>query len=109
MLQNDKLYVIVRKDLAPGLKAAQAAHALRQFTHEHPEIDNEWFHTSNYLALLEIENEQKLEELKHKIISANIKYAEFREPDLDNSLTGLTIEPGKISKKLVRHLPLAFS
>jgi len=89
--------------------AVQASHVAIQFAHEHPEIELQWFSISNYIAILEVENEDELLKLKDKIISADLKYSQFLEPDLDNSLTALTIEPGKTSKKLVRYLPLAFS
>jgi hypothetical protein len=37
-----------------------------------------------------------------------IVYSEFREPDYENSLTAICIEPGEKSKRLVKELKLAF-
>ncbi len=37
----------------------------------------------------------------------NIAYAEFRESDLDNSLTTIVLEPSSVSKRLCRNLKLA--
>ena len=60
MQSNDKLYVITRKDLTFGQQASQLCHALRQFAHEHPEIDKCWFDNSNYICLLSVDSEDDL-------------------------------------------------
>ena len=104
---NDKLYVITRSDLDPGYQAVQSMHALRQFTAEHPEIDKHWFEKSNYLGLLSVSNEHELNRLIEKASTQDIKFAVFREPDVDNQITAIAIEPGVKSKKLCSNLQLA--
>jgi len=100
---------VTRSDLTPGARAAQSCHALRQFTFEHFSLDSEWFHTSNYLVLLETENEESLKELLGLAKMREIKFSIFREPDFDDEITAVAFEPGGKSKKLCSRLKLAFS
>jgi hypothetical protein len=101
------LYVITRADLSPGYQAVQSMHALRQFTEEHPEIDQEWFKKSNYLGLLSVEDELALCKLIDKAVALGIKFSIFREPDIDNQITAIALEPGSKSKKLCQNIKLA--
>ena len=80
---------------------------MRQFTADHPEIDKEWFISSNYLGLLSVKDELALIELIRQAGDNNIQYSIFREPDVDNAITAIAIAPGKKSKKLCSKLPLA--
>lgn len=97
----------MRNDLAPGLQIAQACHALRQFSEEHPDIDRVWFKESNYIVCLSVKNEEKLDTLIDKAYVNGIKLSKFRESDLENQITAIAIEPGNKAKKLCSHLPLA--
>ena len=100
-----KLYLVVRRDLPPGARAAQLCHALRAFVEAHPAEDQAWFRQSNTLVLLEVESEQRLALLLSQAKEKQIACADFREPDLGDSLTAIAVAPG--GKKLVRGLPLA--
>jgi peptidyl-tRNA hydrolase len=91
-----------------GQQASQLCHALRQFSNDHPEIDKEWFNNSNYICLLAVASESDLINLINKSEELELKYSKFLEPDLNNSLTAICIEPGKLTKKLVNNLKLAF-
>lgn len=104
---GDKLYVITRSDLEPGYQAVQSMHALRQFTAEHPEVDLEWFQSSNYLGLLSVCNEEELHKLVEKATDLGIKHSIFREPDIGNEITAIALEPSQQSKKLCSGLKLA--
>lgn len=107
MQSTDKLYLVTRKDISPGYQAVQSCHALRQFTAEHPEIDELWFKTSNYLCLLSVKNEEELYALVCKAKNNNIKVSVFREPDIDNQITAIALEPGEGTKELCKNLKLA--
>lgn len=61
-----KLFLVTRQDLEPGQQAVQAAHALREFSAKHPEIDRHWYETSNTLAFLAAKNEEALYRLREK-------------------------------------------
>jgi len=98
---------VTRQDLSPGYQVAQSCHALRQFSEEHKEIDNEWFHNSNYLAVLSAKDENALLKLIEKADSQGVKFSVFFEPDLDNQITAVALEPGIISKKLCSNFRLA--
>jgi predicted transcriptional regulator len=98
---------VTRKDLAPGYQAVQSAHAIPQYAIEHPESFKDWYHNSNYLIILSTINEQSLEFLIAKLKSKGLKYSVFREPDINNQITSVAIEPHKSTYKLVSNIPLA--
>jgi len=100
-----KLYLIVRRDLAPSARAVQLCHALRAFVEEHPAEDQVWFQQSNTLVLLEVDDEDCLERLMEKARSTGVSCALFREPDIGDQVTAIAIAPA--GKRLVRGLPLA--
>jgi hypothetical protein len=58
--------------------------------------------------LLKVDNEEKLAMLLGRAKELHIVCSEFREPDYENSLTAICIEPGERSKRLVKDLKLAF-
>lgn len=109
MQPGDKLYLVTRADLPAGAQAVQAAHALRQFAAEHPEVDREWFERSNYLGLLTVPSEADLARLLAKAERRGIAAAAFREPDLGDSLTAIALGPCSGARALTRALPLALS
>lgn len=100
--------MITRQDLTYGQQASQLCHALRQFCHDHPDIDKQWFEISNYICLLSVESEKELYNICSKADNNNLKYSKFLEPDLNNSLTAICLEPSKLTKKLVNNIKLAF-
>lgn len=101
-----KLFLVGRRDLPPGLLAAQLCHALRQFSEEHPSVDRVWFERSNTLVLLEVPDAQALVDLAWTARSRDLPVSVFHEPDLDNAPTALALGPE--ARGLVRRLPLAF-
>lgn len=103
-----KLYVVTRRDLSPGAQAVQSCHVLWQFSFEHTDIGKTWFTESNTLALLTVANEIELLGLLDRAKAAHIRYATFKEPDFNDSLTAIALEPGPRTKKLVSGLPLTF-
>ena len=107
MRPDEKLYLVTRADLPAGAQAVQAAHALRQFAAEHPDLDKFWFERSNTLAMLAVPDERALRRLLVRAEDRDLRSAAFREPDLDNALTAVAIEPSPEAQKLCRNLPLA--
>lgn len=105
MTTSEKLFVIIRQDLEPGLQIAQALHGFREFVEQHKEVEDQWFKTSNTIAILSVPTEKHLQELVEKARQRGIKYSSFREPDRGDELTAVTIEPR--GKNLCRGLPLA--
>lgn len=102
-----KLYLVTRADLPPGQQAVQACHAMREFVREHPEVDRAWYDNSNHLALLAVANEEALNLLLRRAQRRGVRFSLFREPDRDNELTALALEPE--ARRLCRDLPLALS
>jgi len=94
-----KLYLIVRKDLTTSQMAVQAGHALAAYLfHSH---FSRW--KNETLIYLGVKNLFHLEKLKLKFKKDNIKYIEFREPDLDNQTTAIATD---ISNKYIEKLNL---
>lgn len=104
--ENSKLIAITRRDLIPGSQAVQAAHATIQFIFEHPEMGNDWYNISKYLVFLSVENKQELLDLVETLDQKGIVMSKFHEPDLDNDLTAIAIEPSPTARRLVSSLPL---
>lgn len=89
-MQDNRLYVVVRNDLASkGYMAAQSGHALAEYLIEHqPHTNGEW--RNNFLIVLQASN-RDLKKLKWKLEQRGIKHSEFHEPDLDNKMTSIAI------------------
>ena len=105
-IKNKKLIVITRRDLPLPYQAVQAAHAAVQFQYEHPELAKNWYHNSNYLIFLTTENEDELKKFIDKANSNNIQLSIFREPDINNQITAIALEPCEQSRKMTSSLPL---
>lgn len=89
-----------------GYQAAQSCHALTEFFIHHADVARLWHDNSNYIAVLSVENENELKNVLQKAEIKNIKYSYFCEPDLNNQLTAVVLEPGNISKQLSRNIGL---
>jgi len=101
-IEPQKLYIIARADLAPGLQAAQACHALRLFAEEHPEEEQKWYEESNNIVLLQVPNEKELLALKEKANGYPVSL--FREPDVNDEATAIALGPE--ARPLTSNLPL---
>jgi len=100
-----KFYVIIRSDLPPGAQAAQAVHGAIAFMMEHPVTASYWHHKSNNLVVLQVPNEECLLHLAGRAQDAEVEHSVFREPDFDNTVTAVALEPA--GARLVSNLPLA--
>ena len=107
--EKSKLIVVTRQDLIPGSQSCQATHAAIAFIFEHPEIAHEWYNISKYLVQLSVNNQEELLELAEKLSWKGILFSEFREPDLDNELTAIALEPSEKARRVVSSLPLLLS
>lgn len=106
MKQNSKLVTVTRRDLSNGQQAVQSSHAAINFIFEHSARAGPWFKDSNYLVMLSVENETNLLKLIEKCEAKKLAYTVFQEPDLNNAITAIAIEPSEITQKLVSNLPL---
>lgn len=97
-----KLYIVLAAQLASGLKIAQACHAMRQFVGDHPVLDRFWHQESNNIVCLQVDD---LPELADHLEEQGIRISRFHEPDMDDELTAIAVEP-KGWRKL-SSLPLA--
>jgi len=102
----EKLFLVLRNDLAPGLQIPQAAHAARLFAAEYPKIELEWYSTSNNLAVLQVPDEQALLALYERAELIGAACSGFREPDRRNELTAIAL-CGHGARRLTASLPLA--
>jgi len=60
-----------------------------------------------YLAVLSAQDENSLKQLIKKAKEKDIKMSIFREPDINNAITAITLEPSDATRKLTSSLPLA--
>ena len=103
---NPKLRVITRSDLPISYQAVQSGHAGIQFQHEHRKIAKLWHKYSNYLIFLSVKNEEELKLLVEHAKSKKIRLSVFREPDLNNEITAIALEPSTVSDKITSNLKL---
>jgi len=108
--EKRKMYVVVRSDLPPGLRAAQAAHAvaeaclrLHAATHWHDDPEG------NYLIILEVPNQEALLDSFAMVKSWGVPRELFREPDLRYDATAFAALPRVGQNHIFSHLPLAYS
>ena len=83
----------------------QAAHAALDFAVAYPKLTFGWHSSSNTLALLAACDELELCWLLASAKVAGITAVPFREPDLDDGLTAVAVEPA--GWRLCRKYPLA--
>lgn len=79
-----KLYVLVEKSLRPVYGCVQGGHAVAQWMIEHPN-SREWH--NDYLIYLSAD----VSKWKRKLEFLEVKYTEFKEPDLDYQTTALAV------------------
>jgi hypothetical protein len=100
-----KLYVIVRADLAPGAQLAQSNHAVAEFAVAHPEVFRDWAANQRNIVCLNIPNESALADLLRLAELKGVSRVAFREPDFGDELTAIALGDG--GDKITSSLPLA--
>lgn len=106
MKNNKHLTSVTRRDLNYGTQSVQSSHAMIDFCFKYPEIAKNWHENSNYMCQSSVANEYELMEISYAAQQKGIKVVEFFEPDLNNQLTAICLEPGEATKKLTSKLPL---
>lgn len=109
MHDAQKLYIVTRRDLAPGMQVAQSVHAAFEFAKIHPLVTEAWMEQSNNICVLAVDDETQLAALYIAAKFLHLDCVEFREPDLDDEMTAIAIEPNDVSQRLVRDLDLALN
>lgn len=104
---GDKFYIVTRRDLSPGYQLAQSVHAALDFSLEYPELTKDWHSISNYICLLAAKDESELAALSDRLKKKDLKFIVFTEPDLNNEITAIAIEPGKRTRRVTSSFPLA--
>jgi hypothetical protein len=97
------MFLVTRADLPPGTQACQAAHAAIAFTLSHPDVAA----AAPVLVLLAVPDELRLTWLRADAVAAGLLVTSFHEPDLDDALTALALEPA--ASRLLAGLPLALA
>jgi hypothetical protein len=85
-----KLYIVVRDSLKPGLAAAQAIHAAFLFGEQYPHLKDYWYKEHNNIVVLQNDD---VAALAVRLEEAGFRLSRFHEPDLDNQLTAICVEP----------------
>lgn len=98
----EKLYVVVRSDMKPGLQLAQACHAVQAMNDQHSEVIQEW---EGNIAIVSAKNKQHLSELMCELQRRKVPLAVFCEPDEGGDLTAMAVH-GK-ARRALSSLPLA--
>ncbi len=101
----EKLFIVVRNDLPPGMQMAQVCHAQREFAERFPVLDRVWFDLSNNLVVLQVSDEPELRRLSVAARTEGWSHVCFKEPDLDGQWTAAAFEWK--ARKLLSSLPLA--
>ena len=112
---NGKLYLITRDDFRRGTQAAQLVHGMASFAREYPETFLEWERTTNTIVCLSVANEKTLIDLLQKAetlsqeTESGLAISIFQEPDFNNQITCVVLEPTDAFQNLCKGIPLALS
>ena len=111
-----RLYVLSRADLigddtTKGYQAAQSAHAVAEYLLKYPAYDDPFFGkqrwSNGFLILVSVEDQERLEYYSWKASKIGLPVAEWREPDLENTLTAIAVDINEEKQaNLFKKLPL---
>lgn len=102
-----KLITVVRDNLTDGQKAVQSSHAAINFCFEYPARAGPWWKDSNYLVQLTCD-ENRINSIIRECEKRDITCTVFREPDLNNDITAISMLSSGEARKLTSNLPLLF-
>lgn len=112
-MNTGKLYLVTRADLRHGSQAAQLVHGMATFAREYPSTFEAWERTDNVVVCITVPDCAALEELAAKAeelseTSENgLAISRFREPDIEDQLTCIVLEPIGVFQEICKGLPLA--
>ena len=104
---HPNLITITRQDLSVGYQIAQSCHSVADFAYHKPYEFKNWRENSNYKICLESKDEQSLIKLYNNLIDKGANVIAFREPDLGNEMTAITLLGDPEFKNHTKYLPLA--
>lgn len=103
-----KMYVFVRRDLAPGLRSAQGMHAVAELCLRYPEKAWEWNKGGNYMIVVEAEDVHQLFRWAQDTVDMPYPHYFWHEPDLCGELTAVAVLPPPERNSDFREMPLAY-
>jgi hypothetical protein len=74
---------------------------------EYSDLTRNWYLNSNYVAVLSAKDEEELIKFSNRLAKKGIRFSTFREPDFDNEITAIALEPGDKSRRACSSYPLA--
>lgn len=98
--------MVTRQDLPIGLQAAQGIHAAFEFSTQNRLITSGWVRDSNYLVVVAAQDEAHLNMYATAALQAGLRTTLVHEPDCNDELTAIAIEPSTEAKRLCSNLPL---
>jgi hypothetical protein len=93
MTPENKVYVLVRKDMAKSQRSVQAIHAALGLTTRHPEVTKAWSDAPSSVIVYGVTGVQ----LKRIVQELPAPSAQFREPDWNMTLTAAAYYGKKIA------------
>lgn len=93
--------------MSPGQQAVQSAHAAIDFIFKYPHISKDWHELSNYFVILSVPTESELQRTAQTLEAADLLFSPFYEPDIDNQLTAIAIEPSEKAQRFCSRYKLA--
>lgn len=86
---------------------AQSTHAAFHTSVEWPNLIHDWVTTSNFLVVVAVPDEQALVNLAARAVEEGILHLTVREPDYNNEITAVALQPGDEARRLCANYPLA--
>lgn len=97
------MYVLVRKDLPPAVRAVQASHAAVESARAFLPSDE----VHPYFVLCGVEDEKELRKAVGRVIAAGLNVAVWTEPDMGDVWTAAASEPlSGVARDVFRHYKL---
>lgn len=86
---------------------AQVAHAAIQFSLEWHSLTARWNDDSNNVVVVGVADEAALAGVAARAVEEGIVRTIVREPDLDNTICAVALQPGTDAQRICANFPLA--